>query len=324
MSSRQTDPNRGRAGRSNLKLEQLEDRCCPSTLANSIVVQGHTLLINTGNKTDLVTIRDNGNGTVVASAAGTDGSVSVTGKAITAIQVNTGSGSDKIDYAITSTMTATEAINLNLGSGSNQLKMDFTKGVSAPKLAITLNSLVSKLGGDQVTASFGTINNTALNFQANLGGGNDHFYTLFGGALNGTAAVNLNVALGSGYEGSYVQAQGNIAQNASLKINETGGPQPDTLHADYSGKVLGQLSIVQRAGANGDLVGSDVTLASGSTGSFTDNEIGGSGADLFVLRVTDNSGHLHSRTASVSGTNGDDMGIVTSNVTVKSVDVTYA
>lgn len=323
MSSRQIDPNRGRAGRNNLKLEQLEDRCCPSAVANSIVVQGHSLQITTGNKTDLVTIRDNGNGTVTASTSGADGAVSLTGKSINQIQVTTGSGSDKIDYATTSNLIASESLNFNLGSGSNQLKMDLSHGVSAPKLAITLNSLVSKLGGDQVTTSFGTINNTSLNYQASLGGGGDHFYTLFGGDLQGNAAVNLNVAVGKGFEGIYIQTEANIAANASLKINEFGGPDPDTLHSDYSGKVLGQLSIVQHAGGNGDLIGSDVTLASGSTGTFTDNEFGGSGADLFVLRVHDNSGHLCLCTASIMGTNGDDMGIVTTNVKVNNVDVTY-
>jgi hypothetical protein len=317
MRYRHADPNLGRAGKT-LALEALEDRTCPS----SVVLSGHTLSVTGTSGSDVITVRDGGHGNVNVSVRDSAGHVvsrSVTG--VNSIQINALGGNDKLDYALTSTLTGSETISVNLGSGNNTALMNFSPGVSAPSLKV---NVVGGANDDTLQATFGAITNTNVNFQSNLGNGNDHVFANFNGALNGVAHVLFHAACGTGYDGVAVSVKANIAASAFLDVEALGGAHMDTMHLDYQGILKGTLLLHEQGGPQYSWLESSVTLNAGSTGSLTDRVIGGTGGgDLLTLKVHDLSHHLRSINALADGGGGGgDQAIVTPGVRVVRASVT--
>jgi hypothetical protein len=311
MRIRHTDPNLGRAGAAP-SLEVLEDRTCPS----SVVLNGHQLLITGNTSSEVITVRDGGHGDVKVSVLDSAGHVltrSLNG--VASIQIKDLAGNDKVDYALTGALTVSESINIDLGTGNNTAVMNFTKGVSAPALNV---SIVGGRNDDTLQAVFGTIHNTNVNFQTNLGDGNDHVFANFNGDLTGTAHVLFRAANGSGFDGVAVNVKANIDAHAFLDVESLGGARSETMHLDYQGRLNGTLILHEQGGPQYSWLESNVTLMAGSTGNLTDKVIGGRGDNnLLILRVHDQSHHMHSINTLVDGGGGaGDMAVVTPGVKV--------
>jgi hypothetical protein len=310
MRYRQTDPNLGRAGKAYPSLEALEDRTCPSTIS----LQSGILTITGDNSANTVTVRDAGNGNVSVNVKDANGHVTTkSAKGVSDIRINANGGDDRVNYALTGVLTKAEKISINLGNGNNRGMLDFSKGISASALTLRVQG---GSGNDRLDTTFGAIKNTALDFRTNLGGGNDQVFTRLNGALTGTAKVYLQTNNGPGYDGVSVQAKANIAATASLQIDTLGGTQPDTVHVDYSGQLNGKLTIHTQGGPHFSWLESNITLNAGSTGKLEAKVNGGAGDDLLILRVFDNSHHLHSLLAQLDGGGGENEAIATHNVKV--------
>jgi hypothetical protein len=298
----------GRAGRAFLGLENLEDRCCPTTLS----LQGHTLLIKGDSHNDVIAVSDAGNGNVSASITSQGAAKALKANGVQIIEIQTGTGNDRVDYKLTGPMTTSRDLVVDLGSGFDQASLNFAKGVSAPKLNVTING---GKGSDEVDVVFGAIKGTDLNFNANLGAGNDHLFAALGD-VSGAARVTLNVNNGAGFDGTLVEMQGRIGAAAQVAVNVHGGSASDTLHVDYDGQLDGKLDIHVTGGPGDDLVASDVNLAAGSKGDLKDHVDGGAGDDLLVLRVKGAKGKMHSISTKVDGGGGDNVCLHTPGVQV--------
>ena len=235
MFSRERNPGLGRAGRVIPNLEVLENRCCPSTV--SLNPTTHLLTLTGDSSNSSIVVRDDGHGDVqVYGLAGATSAHSLKYAGVTAIEIDSKTGKDNVDYALTGALTKSEKLTLNLGKSADTVKLDFSKGISAPSLGITVNGAG---GGDQqVTAVFGTITNTNVQLTAHLGDNWNLFSTLLNGDLNGYAAVNVNVQGGKGNDGISVQAHDSIAATARLSV-VAGEAGYGTVHVDYTGKLAG-------------------------------------------------------------------------------------
>jgi hypothetical protein len=309
MQTRQTDPNRGRAGKAFLGLERLELRDCPS----SVVFSNHALILTSTGTSDTISISDNGAGTMTASISDDGHVVKETFKGVTSLEVITpAKGNDQINYTLTAPLTTSETMKFLLGSDNVQANLNFSKGVSAPSLAIQLQT---GSNSDQVDAVFGAIKNTKLTFDTTLKGFNDQFAVNLNGALTGTAQVLFDTTSGPGYNGVDINATGSIASGAALTIDTTGGKVTNTIHANYSGQLDGKLTIHTQGGSTYSLLESLINLAAGSTGSLNAEVLGGAQGDLLILEVKGNS-HLKSLTALLEGKGGQTLGVATPNVKV--------
>jgi hypothetical protein len=311
MRSRHADPNLGRAG-TTPSLEVLEDRTCPS----SAVLHGHNLLITANSGSDVITVRDGGHGNVRVSVRDAGGHVATSSQnGVGSIQIKALGGNDQVDYALTGALTVAESISVDLGSGGNTAVMNFGRGVSAPGLKV---NVVGGRNDDTLRAVFGTIHNSNVDFQTNLGNGNDHVVANFNGDLTGTAHVLFRAGCGSGYDGVDVAVRANIADHAFMDVEARGGAHSDTLHLDYQGRLDGTLILHEQGGPQFSWLESSVTLTAGSTGNLTDQLVGGPGNEnLLILRVHDQSHHLHSIHSLIDGGGGaGDQAVVTPGVKV--------
>jgi hypothetical protein len=90
------------------RLEALEDRNCPS----SIAVEGHTLLIRGDANANTISITDSGNGTITGTIDGQ----TATGTAINHVVVHSGAGDDTLTYTLTSPLTTPEHLQIDMGT----------------------------------------------------------------------------------------------------------------------------------------------------------------------------------------------------------------
>jgi hypothetical protein len=311
MHLRTKNPAAGRSGRVRPRLETLEDRNVPS-----VVLQGHTLLLSGDSSGDMVTIRDGGHGNVTATMVDAHGHRSVrSAVGVQSIVLNSNGGADHVDYALTAALTTSETITLNLGNRNDLVNLNFLKGVSAPHLAVHVND---GLGQDKVSAEFGAIHNTVVDYQTHFGNGQDAANVSLNGAVTGAAKVGLALTGGSGLDVLNVQMHGNIAATAQVAVNARGGVGDDSIHVDYWGKLDGRLSIQEQGVGGWNWLESSVHLAPGSTGWLTDHLLGGLSSDLMILQAFTSGSHLHSQDLLANGGAGYNQAMVTRNVRVVS------
>jgi hypothetical protein len=271
------------------RLECLEERCTPTTLA----VHGSTLLVLGDNNANTIAITDDGHGNVSATLDGN----SVSGTGIKHVVVNTRGGDDTVTYTLTGQLTQNEKLQFQLGKGTDKLTLDFSKGLANSHLAVDVNGH----GTDTVTSTFGDFNNSNLYYRANLGKGDDSVVTTLAGNILGTSQVRFNVNTGKGDDTVQFNAQGatnpngppsgvKIDSGAALDINVNGGKGADTITVNYEGVDNGKLGLNLRGGPGADTITANVTADAGSTGSIRAVERGGPGDDNLTLNVTDNSG----------------------------------
>jgi hypothetical protein len=231
------------------------------------------------------------------------------------MQIKDLGANDKVDYALTGALTLSESVSIDLGSGNNTAMMNYGNGVSAPALKV---SVVGGANDDTLQAVFGTIHNSNVDFETNLGNGNDHVFANFNGELSGTAHVLFRSTMGTGYDGIAVSVTANIDASAFLDVESIGGASSDTMHLDYLGRLNGTLILHEQGGPHYSWLESGVTLTAGSTGNLTDKMVGGPGNEnLLILRIFDQSHHLHSINSLADGGGGaGDLAVVTPGVKV--------
>jgi hypothetical protein len=305
MPLRQT--KRPGGGRARPQLETLEDRWCPS-----VVLQGHNLLVSGSSGGDQITVRDGGHGNVTASVVDSQGHrTALSANGVGRIVINSSSGSDRIDYALTAPLTTSEQVVVNVGSGRNQIGLDFSRGVSAPSLIVQVHG---GRGDNTLWTAFGPVRNTNLVFSSFLGDGFDHGTVALLGDVTGNARVSVGLAGGAGYDGWNVQERGNIGAAAQVSLTAQGGGQSSTVHVDYAGKLDGKLTVVTRGGRSFDWLESTINLIRGSVGSLTARAIGGQGDDVLTLLVHDQGSHMRLLDALEVGGRGTNYGNHTPNV----------
>jgi hypothetical protein len=212
---------------------------------------------------------------------------------------------------------------LNLGKGNDQVHLNFSQKITASSLKINVDG---GGGNPDILATFGEIDGTNLQLLARLGNASNHFnskwdggaqfYAKFAGNENGNANVNVNVQGGDGISGINVNVGGNIAKTAKMAITTTVLNNDNTIHTDYTGQLLGSLTIQDQVGSGWDWLESNINLTKNSTGSLVANLHGGSATDPLILLVSDSGSHLQKLNATISGGAGDSTIDHTGNVQV--------
>lgn len=265
-----------------LRLESLEDRCCPS----SVSVIGHTMYILGDAGANTVSIQDNGRGTITASID----SHTRTANNINNIIVNTKGGNDTVNYTLSGQLQRSENLSLNLGDGNDTANLNFSAGQANANLRV---NVLGGAGDDRVTATFGRFDHSNLSFRSDLGSGNDACDVTMSGALVNRSHVNFNVAGGLGNDTIAFHANASpvdVEALSSLYFRIWGGRGQDNVSLDYQGRVNGKLNMLIDGQQDVDTLTANVTLNSGSTGQCDTGIRGGLGVDQLALHLNDVSG----------------------------------
>jgi hypothetical protein len=286
------------------RLEALEDRNCPS----SIAVEGHTLLIRGDAMANTISITDNGNGTMTGTIDGQ----TATGTAINHVVVHAGGGDDTLTYTLTNPLTTTEHLQIDMGNGQDSATLDFSPGITNTRLKV---DFTGHKGDDSLITKFGPITDSHIDFRSNLGKGADTFDETLLGNIVGDSAVRFLVLGGKGADTLGFHADTtNIDAGAKLDVNLLGGKGNDTINVDYQGVLNGKLRLNATGGPGNDTIDATVTLNAGSTGELRGRVRGGPGNDTLTFNVIDNSGGTADVDAFVDGGPGADTITHTPNV----------
>ncbi len=264
----------GKKRRFKPRIEQLENRVCPSvTVTAAPLVPGRpafgTRLDILGDSgADTINIQDSGNGSITV----TDGTGQWLGQAsgVRSIRLEGGSGNDTISYKLLNPLTVNQSVYIELGSGGNNYaNLDFSPGIQNASLTVCVTGSV---GNDTILASVGTLTHARSTFFLVGGDGNDNIQ--FGAPSGLDAQSSMNVML-------------------------NGGKGNDNLQAAYSGLVFGALSVAANGGDGADDVNINIKVEEDSTGKVAGWAAGDAGNDKVTLYMNDYSGDLIRSTLSL-------------------------
>lgn len=105
-------------------LETLEAREVPAV---QIFVSNHILQVVGDGHSNVISILDNGQGTITVVA----GKEQFIATGIHNVNIATGGGGDQVSYQLTGKLQTTENVTATLGKGSDQGKFDFSDGVAS-------------------------------------------------------------------------------------------------------------------------------------------------------------------------------------------------
>ncbi len=243
-------PREGKRRRNQLRIEQLEDRFCPSVSVSAIPLNpghlsaGYQLLILGDSGVNTINILDQGNQHV--SVTDNAGNLLGSFAGVHTTRFEGGSGTDSVSYTLTGPLVTGELIYIDLGSGGNdQAKVDFSQGVIG---AGAIVCVVGNKGDDNISASIGPMTNARVAFFLNGGAGDD--LVQFGTATDIDARSSLSVLVG-------------------------GGTGNDQTYVAFSGLVFGALNVQAIGGDGNDTVNVNVKVEEDSTGRVFANAMGG-------------------------------------------------
>jgi hypothetical protein len=246
--------------RSQLRVEALEDRSCPSV---NVITFGSVLAVIGDNTANNVTVNDSGGGTVSATITGVgEPSATGTGTNIHTVIILTDGGNDTVDYTLAAPLTTSRAIGIDVGrfsdtaNNSNRVNLDLSKGTTTTAQYLVAN-VIGGAGTDTVTESLGPVNGTFVALGTALGDGNDTFQGTLTGPVTGNSLVNVGV-LGEG-------------GNDSISVKGPAGGLSVSAPAHVNVALLG--------GTGNDTFTLNLATAPGSTGTATGFIDGGPGID---------------------------------------------
>ncbi len=301
------------AGLESLESRRLLNSKMPSQITiqeiPSTLVSGTTALVITGtNKSDGVSISDNGTGTAgnmfVSLSNGTD--YMSTG-AVTSVSVITGKGNDHVTYELDGNLKTPNQELVFVGSGVK-------KGGGAVQL--TVNIVGSILDGSDLAVLGLPDPKKTTEMTVNVSGEID------GGFTAGISEFG-QTKLKTGPEHLSLQSTSKIGPDGVLDAGAVGGSHNDFASIGYSGTNDGQIDITELGNGGSDQLSADVFMIAGSTGSVgsstNESEIKGSGKDhlsFTIERGTDTTTTTNIF-AQVIGTTKKDKVVHTANVFVK-------
>ena len=264
-------------------MEGLEDRWCPS--AASIAVHNqHVLMIHTTHASDVITITDDGHGDVSATVTGGD-VLTGGGSSIEGIFVIAEGGADSISYHTTGPVTVNHSLRFDFRGGHDQLSLNLTNGINTD---IFNTQILNRGGSDSVAATFGNIEDTALNFASGSYAGNDQVVVNLNGNIGGFSNANFRLVGTKGNNQFVVNApHTNVDLSANLSISLLGGSGDDQLVTNFEGVVDGNLNVTSVGFHGNDSIVTNVTADPGSNGSV-------------IARVRDDGGGHDSLTLNVN------------------------
>lgn len=306
-------------------LEALELRWCPSSVG--IVQTGPKLVIHGDGTNNTITVRDNGQGGVTASITLAKGTQTLSATGITAIDIDSGSGNDTINAALTAPLSQMESLKLCLGKGNNQVNLDYSAGLTNAALAIGIDG---GAGNNQLMTQFGALSISRLTLNECLGkaGATSHFN--FGGALTGSL---VNVGINGGPANDHVFAQvGDVSSsniqffdhlgkgNNTFDLEAAGNLHNAVVHFDIDGGSSGNAITFNARGVNIDTTsrlnletcsgaGNDsvtVTYSGLMNGELWLDLQGGAGNDTMNATLTLAQGSTGRVRAQMEGGSGDD------------------
>jgi hypothetical protein len=307
-------------------VEALEQRCCPS--GASITVVNHTMIIAGDNGADDIQISDDGLGRVSASLTTGSAVLSGNGQGIRQIEVFTHSGRDNVHFALTGTLATNLDLKLNLGTGADNVSLDFSDGVTAKRLGISVDG---GKGAEQLTTSFGAIAGTHMLLQEDLGQGIDSSSIDFGGSITsskvgvaldgsrGTALVSANLGnvvgsnvyfaahLGQGGDSFSAALNGNVTRSSKVSFGVVGGRGVDTMAVDVNGKIDAKAKIDVRFQGSRSTDNESFQYNGQLNGTLDYHANGGSGSDIEAGNITIDPGSKGTLNADEHGGPGKDL-----------------
>ncbi len=247
MDESKSGANRRRRASKAPALEVLEGRrlmaaALTQASIKEVAMKGYTeLSIKGTNNGDSITINDNGTGSPGNVTVMLGNGTTYTSKAgVSVVELQGGSGSDKVTFNLTGTLTDAQSVLINLGNGNNQ----FTGNIA------------------------GAVNSAnGLDLEVFGGTGNDNIAVYQTGATEAGAFVPY-LSGGGGNNTLTYTGTGAIAANASVSPEFAGGPKSDTITSNYAGQVDGNYiyNLSVGAGSGTEIITDNVFLAAGSSG----------------------------------------------------------
>jgi hypothetical protein len=210
---------------------------------------------------------------------------------------------DRRLLAATVTATADGTLTIHGGAENDRVRI-FDNGTTSvdnvvvavngrmmsPDVTVTRIIVKTGAGNDTVTYNLNGALVTAAsrNLFVDLGPGTNTFGARLKGGLLARSSLSMNVKGGSGRSNIGVKATGNvlIGLGAALSLNLTGGSAgPDVMNVNYNGQLLGNIILFAEGGAGNDLLNSQVTVTSGSTGNLSAQLFGELGNDTLTLNA---------------------------------------
>jgi hypothetical protein len=210
---------------------------------------------------------------------------------ISAIQVSTGAGNDRVEYDLTGDLTTARKVDVNLDAGADRFQ------------AVMRRNLLA---------------GSSLQVNVNGGGGNDRLQAVLIGSL--AAGANLNIRFDGGGGNNILDVISatavNVAAGANLSVFLNGNGFADRIFSDYVGVMNGSYSANIIGGRGPNSILQDIELAPGSTGTVQPSSVvGGPGPDQLTFLVH-NPGTASSNNQTLDGGFGFDRCVRTTNVVV--------
>lgn len=308
---------RSRKPRLTSRLEPLETRCLLTKFPPAITIQelpnpansGTTELIITGTKhNDSISINDNGTG-----AAGNmfvsygNGQDYMSTGAVTAVDVVTGAGSDRVTYELDSNLQAADQEVILVGSGLKN---------GGGSVQFTVNIVGAINDGSNLLAIAVPDPKKLTSMAINDSGAID-------GTFSGGISQFESKSLKPGPENFRFQSTANVGPDGLISTGMVGGKHNDVGSLTYSGINNGEIDVFEVGNGGSDQLGADVFMNVGSTGVVGDASdtsiVKGSGKDhlsFTIERGTDTTSP-NGIFAQVIGTSKRDKVVHTGNVLVK-------
>ncbi|HLW64068.1 MAG TPA: hypothetical protein VKS79_02035 [Gemmataceae bacterium] len=224
-------------------IEVLEGRALMSA---GITIVGHEMDITGGMPGSTISVTDNGSGTMSAWMKTGTLMTSQVAQNINKVVIHGGDGNDIIYFQNSGVLKHALELDIDTGAGSDHEYLNFQRGLNGAHLGL---DLVAGAGADSVDLSFGNIQNSKVNVNANLHSSKDVFSSVLFYGLSGNSALNYNIQGNGMADHVVLNFMGKVDSAASINVVDQNTPNAnDRLSIRYRGELDGQLNLnVQQA-----------------------------------------------------------------------------
>ena len=146
-----------------LDIISLEERCCPTA---SVFAQNHVLYITTDFHSDIVQIRDNGQGQMTVTVRDDEGIQRLNAGGINQVILQLRGEHDWVDISSSAPLGHSLSVQADMGQGADdRLFVEMNKGLGTGSLSI---GLFGTLGNSVVDARVGPLGSRSVDIQQHL------------------------------------------------------------------------------------------------------------------------------------------------------------
>jgi len=266
-------------------LEILEGR---ALLSAAITIVGHEMDIQADNAGSIISVTDDGSGTMNAWVKTGNQSINQMGHGINKLVIHGGAGNDHAYFQTKGTLLHALELDMDLGAGNDNADLNFDRGISGAPVHLNLGA---GMGLDSMDLTFGNIANSEVDVTGNLGHKHDTFHSVLFGGLSGNSVLNYNLQGNGAANLVDLDLRGKIDATAALNVLDQNTPSAnDRLKIRYHGELDGVMNVDVDQAAAWYGVQSQFTLDAASTGTLNVKLMDAWYEYDSSLTVTDHSG----------------------------------